>query len=267
MHELQERYYEEIEDMVDICHLLAEDKAVASQGGNLACAADRLEDPSMAQTNIIITPSQLYKADIEFDDICIVSHDGKTLYAAEGRRPTSEHHFHRLILNSRPDLVSTIHAHPSNTTAFAMMPDDTPNYMGWPLLPETVIEVGPACRVPYAQPSSEKIAEEFKPYLNAYNTFLMNKHGVTIGSTEGIKRTWERLDLLEVTAEAALKVLASGEMLTPLTEADVRDMEEIGRNRGMKWPGAPGHWGGLVACYEKAFGEIAKYYQMMEARR
>ena len=43
---------------------------------------------------------------------------------------------------------------------------------------ETVVEVGPVPIVPFGEPLTQELADNFKPYLQKYNTFLMENHGL-----------------------------------------------------------------------------------------
>ena len=47
-----------------------------------------------------------------------------------------------------------------------------------PLFPETTIEIGPVPVVPYAEPLTEELAENFAPFLPRYNSFIMENHGL-----------------------------------------------------------------------------------------
>ena len=61
---LFEKYAKEVEQMIKVCHLLAERHFVTSAGGN---AAWRLEDDV-----ILITPTKTYKGDVNKDNLIFI---------------------------------------------------------------------------------------------------------------------------------------------------------------------------------------------------
>jgi L-fuculose-phosphate aldolase len=63
------------------------------------------------------------------------------------------------------------------------------NWLMRPIFPETTIEVGPVPIVPYAEPLTERLAENFVPFLPKYNSFLMQSHGLVTMSRGSIKET------------------------------------------------------------------------------
>ena len=63
-----------------------------------------------------ITPSALDKGLLTFEDIAVVTLDGKNLTPA--LRLSIETEMHRLILISRPDCDAVVHAHPTYVSAF-----------------------------------------------------------------------------------------------------------------------------------------------------
>jgi L-fuculose-phosphate aldolase len=69
-----------------------------------------------------------------------------------------------------------------------------------PLFPETITEVGPVPVVPYGEPLTQKLADNFLPYLQKYNGFLMENHGYVFLTPWDIKWAQMCTDLLEMTA-------------------------------------------------------------------
>ncbi len=244
MHELQKKYESQIKEMVSVCHALADAKYVSSHGGNVSWAVDR---PLTIDSNIIITPTKKFKGSIEFDDICIIDYYGNVLYAPQGKKPTSELPFHLLLFHERPDIASIVHAHPLHTTAFAI--NMGINYLSWPILPEPTTEVGPVCIVPYSEPGTEKQANNFKGYLNKYNAFLMENHGIAVVSRENVERTRQLVDLIECTAQTILNILQLGKVKS-LPKEEVENLENTMKTRNLQLPGKPGAWKGLADCYD-----------------
>ncbi len=248
MHELQKKYERQIKEMVSVCRALADDKYVTSHGGNVSWAVDR---PARIDSNIIITPTKKFKGSIEFDDVCITDYHGNVLYAPQGSKPTSELPFHLLLFHERPDIASIVHAHPPHTTAFAT--NKGINYLSWPILPEPTTEVGPVCVVPYSEPGTEKQANNFKGYLDKYNAFLIESHGIVVVSRENVERTMQLVDLVECTAQTILSLLKLGEIKS-IPKEEVENLEKTMKARDLSLPGKPGVWKRLSDCYN--FEEI-----------
>lgn len=126
---------------------------------------------------------------------------GEVVFASAGRKPTGEWPFHLRIMQKRPDVTGIIHAHPPILTGFAIAGNDIMEY-GY--LPEPVIEVGPMFVVPYAVPLSDKLAENFDPFLNRSNGFLMENHGCVMVSPEGLKRCLEMMQIMEMQGKSMI---------------------------------------------------------------
>lgn len=231
---LQQQYQAQIIELVNTCHRAAQLGYVHSQGGNLSM---RVEEDI-----VLITPTKMYKADVTFDDICIVTMEGLTLYAPEGGKPTGELPFHLRILGRRPDLKALVHAHPPILTGFAIAGG---HFLEKPYLPEPVLEVGPMVMVPYAEPLSEELALRFDEAVEKSNGFLMENHGALMGSTEGVRRALQLLEMMEAAARSVLVAHMLGGAKT-LSKADVENLNRTLKTRGQQLPGAVGAVSSLV---------------------
>ena len=75
-----EKYAAEVREFIGVCKRLAQTQYVTSSGGNLAW---RLEDDLL-----LITPTKLYKGDINVQDLVFIDMNGKNI---EGEcKPTGE---------------------------------------------------------------------------------------------------------------------------------------------------------------------------------
>ena len=227
MHPLQRQYAEQIRELAAASNRLAALVYVTSHGGNLSLRT--------AEEVVLITPTKVPKRDIGENDICFVNMRGETLFAPEGRKPTSESPFHLRVYEKRPDLKGVVHAHPPVLTGFAIAGGEA---LACAILPEPVIEVGPMVMVPYAQPGSEALAEAFDAALPRSNGFLMENHGVLMTSGEGVLRALDLLEMMESAAKSVLVARLLGN-LKPLPQKDVQDLESVMRSRGLPMPGDP----------------------------
>lgn len=228
MHALQKQYEPQIHELVDVCHACAARQYTTSQGGNLSWR--------VGPDDVLITPTQVNKGKVAFDDIVVVGMDNGVKFAAPGRRPTGEVYIHVGIYRKRPDIASAIHAHPAWLTALAL---SNPFLLQAPYLPEPIIEVGPVAVTEYAQPLTEELARTFDPVIERHNAFIMRNHGMVMLSVAGVQRCFEMLEMLEVTA----KSVAVAQMLGGAVRLDARHVRNLGetvRARNLRLPGKPG---------------------------
>ncbi len=231
-----EKYEQQMKEFLQVCRRLSENMYVTSHGGNLAW---RLE-----QDLILITPTKLNKGDIRREDLVFIDLNGKRI---EGHRePTGETPMYLNFFGQRKDISSVIHCHPPFTNAFAVMQGE--NRLMRPTFPETTTEVGPVPVVPYGEPLTQKLADNFLPFLRKYNAFLMENHGLVIMSPEGIYRTLELIEILEVTSQSLVAALSCGE-IREISREDVQDLDNTMRTRNLPLFGAPGENKSLVDLY------------------
>jgi len=228
MHPIQQQYEAQIKELVLASNRVAALGYVSSHGGNLSVR--------VSEDLVLITPTKVAKRDITFDDICAVNMKGETVFAPEGRKPTSESPFHLRVYQKRPDLKGIVHAHPPILTGFAIAGGDV---LRRPILPEPAIEVGPMVMVPYAQPGSDALAEAFDGPLEKSNGFLMENHGVLMTNDQGVLRALDLLEMMEACAKSVIVAKLLGN-LKPLDNQAVVEMEEVMISRGLPMPGKPG---------------------------
>lgn len=237
MDEMQKKFIKEIEEMVETCVRLGDLGYVTSQGGNVSYRVN--------ENTVLITPTQVSKRRITFEDIIILNLNGEVLFAAQGRRPTGETPFHLNIMRKRSDIKGLVHAHPPTLTGFALTDSDI---LSRPLLPEPVIEVGPVVRVRYEEPISDKLAAAFDNVVDRANAFLMENHGVLVCSSEGAGRALELLEMLEAMAYSVFVASIVGKVNEISTE-EVANLEKTIKIRNLRLPGKPGIVKGLSDVY------------------
>ncbi len=231
-----EKYSKEVGEFIKVCKTLADRVYVTSQGGNLSYL---LED-----NLLVITPTCVTKSDVTEEDVVFIDLQGNIVEGT--REPTGEVPMYLNFYRDRPDIKSVIHCHPPYTNTFAILKG--PNWLMRPVFPETVAEVGPVPLVPYGEPLTQKLADNFAPYIKKYNAFLMENHGLTILSTADIKRTLQLVDILEVSAISMLQALMVGE-LKELTREDVQNLENTMKTRNLPMIGMPGVNASMVDLY------------------
>jgi len=231
-----EKYAKEIQDFIKVCKLLSDRMYVTSQGGNLSYL---LED-----NLLMITPTCLTKCDVCLKDVVFIDLEGNVVEGS--RKPTGEVPMYLNFYRDRPDIKSVIHCHPPYTNTFTILKG--PNWLMRPIFPETVAEVGPVPIVPYGEPLTQELADNFMPYVKKYNAFLMENHGLTILSSADIVRTMQLVDILEISAISILQALAVGQV-KELTKEDVQNLENTMKTRNLPMIGAPGSNKSMVELY------------------
>ncbi len=220
-------YARQVEMFVKACHRLAHNMYVTGYGGNLAW---KLQDDLL-----LITPTQMNKGNIQPEDVVFINLKGQTVEGT--RRPTGETAMYLKFFNERPDIVSVIHCHPPAVCGLAISTGK--NWLMRPLFPETTTEIGPVPVVPYGEPLTEDLANKFTPYLQKYNSFIMENHGLVTLSRGDIEWTLLNVEVLESTARSVIYAIQSGGVKELDYEAVCR-LGNVMRTRGLPLFGAPG---------------------------
>ena len=126
---------------------------------------------------------------------------------------------------------------------------DGPNLLMRPFFPETSHEVGPVPLVPYAEPLTQELADNFGPVIRKYNRFLMGNHGLVVTSPDSIEWTMMNVELLEMSAYSILQALAAGRELKELSREAIRGLDNVMKERNCPMFGAPGVNRSLVDLY------------------
>ncbi len=230
------KYEKQVGDFLRVCRRLSELLYVTSHGGNLA---SRLE-----KNLLLITPTKMNKAEVTASDLVFINLSGERV--AGRSAPTGETPMYLNLFRERPDIDSVIHCHPPYTNAFAVTGGS--NWLMRPTFPETTIEVGPVPVVPYAEPLTGRLADNFLPYLKRYNAFLMENHGLVVISSEGVARAMQLIEILETTSISLLHALSLGK-LKEISREDVQNLDNTMKTRKLPLIGAPGVNRSLVELY------------------
>lgn len=234
---LFKQYADEIGQFTKVTGKLAANMYVTGYGGN---AAWKLEEDL-----VLITPTMMNKGDITDKDVVFISMNGDIVEGT--RRPTGERPMYIKFFNDRPDIRSVIHCHAPSVCSFAIMKG--PNLLMRPFFPETSHEVGPVPVVPYGEPLTQQLADNFEPCIRKYNSFIMENHGLVTMSPEGIDYTMMNVELLEQSAFSILQAMATGRELKELTREAIEGLDNVMKERDCPMFGAPGEYDSLVQLY------------------
>lgn len=175
--------------LVSFCERMYARGFVFGKEGNLSARA--------SDGTIWMTPAGMNKADVTEDALVRLNLEGAILEGA--CKPTSEKFTHLEAYRRRPDVHAVVHGHPVYCTAFAAAHVALPARV----LPEIVAVIGEIPFVPYATPSSEKLAMAIAPYYEDHDCFLLQNHGaLALGDT--IDNAYYKLEVMESYARVIL---------------------------------------------------------------
>ncbi|MHC4247912.1 MAG: class II aldolase/adducin family protein [Planctomycetota bacterium] len=238
MSDIAKRFKKEIAELSESSKKVGDLGYASSHGGNLSYRVN--------ENVVLITPTKVPKRCVTPKDVCVVDMAGNVIHAGEGRKPTGETPMHLGVFRARPDVNAVLHAHPPIMTGFACSPKA--ELLGRPVLPEPIVEIGPAVLIDYAEPLTEELARTYDRFLPTHNVFLMKNHGVTLLSREGLDRAVDFMIMLETQAPTVLVAELLGGTVE-LTRKDVQGLENVARTRKLPFPGAAGVVEGLAGMF------------------
>ncbi len=121
--------------------------------------------------HFLVTPSGLPVEKLTPAGIVAVGFDGQVIGPG---KPSSEWHFHRDILRSRPEIHAVVHTHSPHATALACLREDLPpfHYM-------VAIAGGESVRcAPYALFGTEALSQHALAALDGRKACLLANHGL-----------------------------------------------------------------------------------------
>jgi len=178
---------------------------------------------------ILTTPSGVCKGYLEPHMLITVDRAGEQV-RGEGK-PSSELPMHLQIYKQRPDINAVVHAHPPNSTAFAVA--------GIPLAqcvtPEIVLTLGAIPLTPYGTPSTDQIPRMIAPVVEKANAFLLANHGaVTLG--RDLLEAYYRMESVEHYAGILIRARILGGV-NLLSREQVEELKTIRHRFGADFTG------------------------------
>lgn len=179
------------EAIVEVGRKLYQHFFVAASDGNISVRINADE--------ILMTPTNVSKGDMEPENIVKLAPDGRLISTRGGHQASSERRMHLAIYRERPEIRAVVHAHPPTATGFAVANIG----LDQPFLPEVVVRTGPTPLVPYTIPGGEELPESIVPYLKDHTTLLLGNHGaVTYGTT--LREALFNMETIELNARIYL---------------------------------------------------------------
>ncbi|MCG8649545.1 MAG: class II aldolase/adducin family protein, partial [Pirellulales bacterium] len=172
------------------------------------------------QQSFLITPSQQDRMSLGIDDFVLVR-EGRI--EAE-KRPSRATLAHQAIYQRHPDVGAIVFAHPVNATAFSV----TDSKLDARTIPESYLFLRDIRTVPFGVQfqASGEIADYVSPQAPAA---MLENDGVLVLGTDALD-AFDRLEVLESTAEAVINACALGEV-APMPGHVIADLK---REFGLK---------------------------------
>ncbi|MGA9523378.1 MAG: class II aldolase/adducin family protein [Myxococcaceae bacterium] len=199
------------EEVVRFCRLLHERNYLAANDGNVSVRLDA--------ERLLVTPTGVYKAFIEPEDLVVVDLEGRQLSGKQA--PTGELPMHLCALRNRPEIQAAVHSHPPTAIAMSLHP----GLLGRDVLGEVILSIGRFELVPYARPQTEDMARALEPVVKRSDAMILERHGtLTLGRT-----LLDAYALTERLEHAALILWRAHAIGTPtaLPEDEARALRDI----------------------------------------
>lgn len=201
----------ERQDIIDIGRKLYEKGFVAANDGNISL--------KISDNEILITTTGISKGEMRLEHIVLVDRNGILLCG--DNTPTSEMKMHLTVYRERPEIKAVVHAHPPDSTAFAVAQQP----MDMTSLSEVILSVGKIALAAYATPSTDEVSQAIEPYLCDSDAVLMANHGVlTIGRS--LKEAYYKMETIEHFARILISARLLGGAI-PIPENEVAKLNQI----------------------------------------
>ena len=206
------------QEMVWNARKLWERQYVDGNGGNLSCR--------IGEHYVLCTPSMVSKADVTIDDICMVDLDSKQ-FCGPFRR-TSELLLHLEIYKANPAARAVVHCHPVHATAYAIAgilpsPDS---------VPEQEVFVGPVAIAPYDTPGTQAFAETIRPFVDRYNSILLENHGVVCWADTITHAEWY-VEVLDTYCRTLITAMHLGSPVRRIAPQKIQEILDIKKQLGL----------------------------------
>lgn len=165
-------------------------------------------------SRFLITPRYVDRGTIDVQDLVLIS-DGRV---EAGKRPSRALPVHRAIYSAHPEVGAIVNAYPVNASAFCVS--------GMPLesktIPESYVVVREVGQAPFGLQFGDCL--ELAGLLSPLRPSLLLENDGVLVTGASILEAFDRLEVLEATAEAVINARAVG-TLQPLNEAITKELD------------------------------------------
>ena len=166
------------------------------------------------KSRFLITPRHVDRGAINVQDLVLIS-DGRV---EAGKKPSRALPVHRAIYSAHPEVGAIVNAYPVNASAFCVS--------GVPLesktIPESYVVVREVGQAPFGLQFGDCV--ELAGLLSPLRPSLLLENDGVLVTGANILEAFDRLEVLEATAEAVINALAVG-TLQPLNAAVTKELD------------------------------------------
>lgn len=219
MQTLPSKYFDEANEILQVCKLLHQKNMLAAADGNVS--------RRLSSGEILITPSGRSKAFIEPKDFALVTIDNKILFG----NPSGERLMHLEVYKKCENAKSVVHAHPPTAIAMSIA------YPEWNEIPshclsELILALGSLPIISYARPGTIDMGTKLHPFLPKHRALILARHGaITWG--ESLAESYAGMERIEHTCEILYKALTM-KGLTELPQDEVEVLKAMRAQMGEK---------------------------------
>lgn len=163
----------------------------------------------------LITPYQRDRQRIELDDLVLIANGAREA----GKQPSRSAGMHQAIYRAHPELQSIVTAYPVHGTAFCV----TEAPFATRTIPESYLFLRDVPRLPFELPFGDgsELAAQISPLQPIA---LLANDGVLVCG-KSVLDAFDRLEVLETTAEALIESRALGPLL-PMSDAVIEELQQ-----------------------------------------
>ncbi|TWU56650.1 L-fuculose phosphate aldolase [Rubripirellula tenax] len=154
--------------------------------------------------SFLITPTQKDRELLDIDDLVLVNGDNREY----GKLASRAARAHQAIYKKHPAVQAIVFAHPVNATAFSV----TDSTFDVRTIPESYVFLRDVKRVPYGTQYRDE--NELATYVSESSPAAMLENDGVIVTGRSVLDTFDRLEVLESTAEAVINAKSIGEVAT-----------------------------------------------------
>ncbi|MBT6276872.1 MAG: aldolase [Chromatiales bacterium] len=140
-----------------------------------------------------------------------------------GDAPTKEAFLHSSVYESRPRANAIVHLHSTHSVAVSCLADVNTDEVLPPLTAYYVMRIGILPLIPYFPPGDVDLAKAVKEMTSKHHAVLLANHGPVVAG-HSLHDAVYAMEELEETAK--LFLLLKGHRIQPLSDAQVRNLQE-----------------------------------------